>query len=36
MALEPLADDMATLGLDILVSKAGFARFAPSPLVIGG
>jgi FdhE protein len=36
MALEPLADDMATLGLDILVSEAGFTRFAPSPLVIGG
>jgi FdhE protein len=36
MAVEPLADDMASLGLDMLVSEAGFARFAPSPLVIGG
>jgi FdhE protein len=35
MQVEPLADDMASLGLDMLVSEAGFARLAPSPLVIG-
>jgi len=35
MQVEPLADDMASLGLDMLVSEAGFTRLAPSPLVIG-
>lgn len=35
MQVEPLADDMASLGLDMLVSEAGFTRLAPNPLVIG-
>ena len=36
MGVEPLADDLATLGLDLLVSEAGFDRLSPSPLMIGG
>ncbi|MBS0561517.1 MAG: formate dehydrogenase accessory protein FdhE [Proteobacteria bacterium] len=36
MGVEPFADDLATLGLDLLVSEAGFARLSPSPLMIGG
>jgi FdhE protein len=32
--LEPLADDLASLGLDMLVGEAGFAR-VPNPLVLG-
>jgi FdhE protein len=32
--LEPLADDLASLGLDVLVGEAGFAR-VPNPLVLG-
>ncbi len=33
-ALEPLADDLASLGLDVLVGEAGFAR-VPNPFVLG-
>ena len=33
---EPLADDLASLGLDLRVSEAGYARHAPNPLIIGG
>jgi len=33
-ALEPLADDLASLGLDLLVGDEGFAR-APNPFVLG-
>ena len=33
-ALEPLADDLASLGLDVLVGEEGFAR-APNPFVLG-
>ncbi len=32
--LEPLADDLASLGLDLLVGEEGFAR-APNPFVLG-
>ena len=33
-ALEPLADDLASLGLDVLVGEEGFARVA-NPFVLG-
>ncbi len=33
-ALEALADDLASLGLDVLVGEEGFAR-APNPFVLG-
>lgn len=33
-ALEPLADDLASLGLDVLVGEEGFAR-VPNPFVLG-
>ena len=36
MKAEPLADDLASLGLDLRVSEAGYARHAPNPLIIGG
>jgi FdhE protein len=32
--LEPLADDLASLGLDVLVGEEGFAR-TPNPFVLG-
>lgn len=32
--LEPMADDLASLGLDVLVGEAGFAR-VPNPFVLG-
>jgi FdhE protein len=32
--LEPLADDLASLGLDMMVGEEGFAR-APNPFVLG-
>lgn len=32
--LEPLADDLASLGLDVLVGEAGFSR-VPNPFVLG-
>lgn len=32
--LDPYADDLASLGLDLLVAEAGFARHAPNPLVL--
>jgi FdhE protein len=34
MAVEPIADDLASLGLDMLVGEAGYQRHAPNPLVI--
>ena len=34
MAVEPMADDLASLGLDMLVGEAGYQRHAPNPLVI--
>jgi FdhE protein len=33
MAVEPMADDLASLGLDMLVGEAGYQR-ASNPLVI--
>jgi FdhE protein len=36
MAVEPMADDLASLGLDMLVGEAGYRRNAANPLVIGG
>ena len=36
MAVEPLADDLASLGLDIKVSEAGWLRHAPNPLILAG
>ncbi len=35
MAIEPLADDLASLGLDLMVSDAGWSRLAPNPLIAG-
>jgi FdhE protein len=36
MQLDPFADDLATLGLDVLLAEAGWARHAPNPLVLVG
>jgi FdhE protein len=32
--VDPFADDLATLGLDLLVTDAGWARHAPNPLLL--
>jgi FdhE protein len=34
MNVDPFADDLATLGLDLLVAKDGWARHAPNPLLL--
>ena len=34
MQVEPQADDLATLGLDIMVAEAGWSRHAPNPLLL--
>lgn len=34
--VDPYADDLASLGLDIMVSEAGWARHAPNPLLLVG
>ncbi len=34
--VDPFADDLASLGLDIMVSEAGWARHAPNPLLLVG
>jgi FdhE protein len=34
--VDPFADDLATLGLDLLVGEAGWARHAPNPLLLIG
>lgn len=36
MQADPYADDLASVGLDILVAEAGFARHAPNPLLLVG
>lgn len=36
MAVEAMADDIASLGLDIKVSEAGWSRHAPNPLIPTG
>lgn len=33
---DPYADDLASLGLDVLVAEAGWARHAPNPLLLVG
>jgi FdhE protein len=34
--VDPYADDLATLGLDVLVAEAGWSRHAPNPLLLIG
>lgn len=34
MKVDPFADDLATLGLDVLVAEAGWSRHAPNPLLL--
>jgi FdhE protein len=36
IAVDPFADDLATLGLDVLVAEAGWSRHAPNPLLLIG
>jgi formate dehydrogenase maturation protein FdhE len=36
MLADPYVDDLATLGLDVMVGEAGWARHAPNPLVLVG
>jgi FdhE protein len=36
MQADPYADDLATLGLDMMVGEAGWSRHAPNPLVLVG
>jgi FdhE protein len=36
MHADPYADDLATLGLDVMVGEAGWARHAPNPLLLVG
>ena len=34
MNVDPVADDLATLALDVLVTEAGWARHAANPLLM--
>lgn len=34
--IDPVADDLASLGLDVLVAEAGWSRHAPNPLLLIG
>jgi FdhE protein len=34
MAVEALADDLATLSLDLMVQEAGWKRHAPNPFML--
>ena len=36
LAVEPLADDLATLALDVLVGEQGYARGTPNPFLLIG
>jgi FdhE protein len=36
MQADPYADDLASLGLDLLITEAGFSRHAPNPLLLVG
>jgi FdhE protein len=36
MKVDPFADDLASLGLDLLVAEAGWARHAPNPFLLTG
>jgi hypothetical protein len=33
---DPFADDLASLGPDVLVAEAGWSRHAPNPLLLVG
>ena len=35
LALEPLADDVATLGLDVLMAEDGWKRGGQNPFLMG-
>jgi FdhE protein len=35
-AVDPVADDLATLALDILVDEAGYSRSGPNLLLVPG
>ncbi|MEI7614815.1 MAG: formate dehydrogenase accessory protein FdhE, partial [Betaproteobacteria bacterium] len=35
-AVDPIADDLATLALDMLVDEAGYSRSGPNLLLLGG
>jgi FdhE protein len=34
--VDPVADDLASLALDVLVGEAGWSRHAPNPLLLMG
>jgi FdhE protein len=34
MKVDPFADDLATLGLEVMVAEAGWSRHAPNPLLL--
>ena len=34
MQVDPTADDLASLGLDLLIAESGWARHAPNPLLL--
>jgi FdhE protein len=34
--VDPVADDLTTLALDVLVGEAGWSRHAPNPLLLIG
>jgi FdhE protein len=36
MRVDPFADDLASLGLDILVAEASWSHYAPNPLLLVG
>ena len=36
MKVDPVADDLASLGLDLMVAEAGWRRHAPNPLLLIG
>ena len=36
MGVDAYADDLATLGLDMMVGEAGWSRHAPHPLLLVG
>jgi FdhE protein len=36
MQVDPYADDLASLGLDMLVAEAGYSRHAPNPFLLVG
>jgi FdhE protein len=36
MKVDPVADDLASLGLDVLAAEAGWRRHAPNPLLLIG